>query len=896
MDGERSWQINNLFPCPLVNSSTCLLVNSPTNKEMKRLLPFCILLLSLWFCPLLADEQDSLISRITRYAEIVDNFSRQLPQENVYLQLDNTSYRQGDPVYFSCYVVTSQGLSASKLSKTLYVELLNPGGETVATCVLKINNGRCHGSFRLDRLPFYSGFYEIRAYTKYMLNFGGDVIFSRLFPVFDLPKTEGDFTEKKMDSRAAAVRYPMKREKAKKAKKLNVRFYPEGGNLVNGVTSNVAFEVTDAYGQPVHAEGVVKDSRDSLLCRFAVTREGRGVFAYTPPADGKAEATVTDGEGRQSTFQLPEAQETGVVMTVDNLSSADSIRIVLQQGRHTPPQLCGVAVLNRGNVEECYVAPLMYRKPRKEFKIDKRGFSAGVSRVVLFDATGKVMADRLIFLPEKNLLRISAHPDREEYEPLAPVKVDIAVADAAGNPVQTAFSLSVRDSRGEVDWHRNVLTDLLLMSEIKGYVHRPDYYFESDDEAHRQALDQLLMVQGWRRYSWEQMSGREPFELKYLPEQGIEVHGQVVSFVRGKPKGGVAVSSFLSRRGREDDEEADVLMNLFTADSLGRFAFVSDTLSGKWNMILSVAEKGKRKDYRILLDRLFSPAPRPYAYPELRVEQGDGNGSTEALSPAGELNPDSLYAAWDDSTGTDMTQRIHRLKEVTVKSEKGSPGEDIYYSRSTAVAYYDVPSELDDLKDRGEFVGEDINELLCKLNPKFFLRRGKEREYLNYGGKVPMFVINYEEAPYDTLDYFYYQLVRLGAIKAIYVSEDIRGMCTYADSRMSPIDVMEKYGCAVFIETYPEGKIPVDGGKGVRKTWLEGYSIPEEFYSPDYSTLPPAPDYRRTLYWNPEVTTDDKGQATVRFYNNTGCRRPHISVETVTADGRIGVFTSENTE
>jgi len=96
--------------------------------------------------------------------------------------------------------------------------------------------------------------------------------------------------------------------------------------------------------------------------------------------------------------------------------------------------------------------------------------------------------------------------------------------------------------------------------------------------------------------------------------------------------------------------------------------------------------------------------------------------------------------------------------------------------------------------------------------------------------------------------------------------------------------------CAVFIETYSEEEIPADDGKGIRKTWLEGYSAVKEFYSPDYSALPPEPDYRRTLYWNPMVTPDAIGKAKVIFYNNSSCKNFSISAETITSHGMIGIF------
>ena len=170
-------------------------------------------------------DMDSELSKLTPFMQALYGFSNAIPQEKVYLHFDNTSYYQGDDIWFKCYVVTAGLHQLSDLSKTLYVELLNPGGEVVGRRILKIENGQCHGDFTLNQLPFYSGFYEVRAYTKYMLNFGDDVIFSRLLPVFNKPETEGNFEEKAMLNygRWVGGNMPMKRERPEKGKALNVR-------------------------------------------------------------------------------------------------------------------------------------------------------------------------------------------------------------------------------------------------------------------------------------------------------------------------------------------------------------------------------------------------------------------------------------------------------------------------------------------------------------------------------------------------------------------------------------------------------------------------------------------------------------------------------------------------
>lgn len=244
---------------------------------------FVLLLFILSVLPYSSKAQmssDSLVQKIAGYVDAIQNFGDVLPQEKVYLHFDNTSYYQGDPIWFQCYVVTPGLNRPTELSKTLYVELLNPGGEIISKRVLPIRNGRCHSSFELTQLPFYSGFYEVRAYTKYMLNFGEEIIFSRVLPVFDKPANPGEYKEKNIQ-KYAVYKYPQTRKKAMKAKKVNLKFFPEGGNLVKGVPSQVAFEATDAYGNPITLFGRIINRRKEEIGHFATIHEGRGVFTYT---------------------------------------------------------------------------------------------------------------------------------------------------------------------------------------------------------------------------------------------------------------------------------------------------------------------------------------------------------------------------------------------------------------------------------------------------------------------------------------------------------------------------------------------------------------------------------------------------------------------------------------
>ncbi|MDR2038421.1 MAG: hypothetical protein LBQ60_10915, partial [Bacteroidales bacterium] len=820
----------------------------------------------------------------------IENFGNSLPQEKVYLHFDNTSYYQGDHIWFQCYTVTSGLNRPTQLSKTLYVELLNPGGEIIAKQVLPIRNGRCHGDFPLNHLPFYSGFYEIRAYTKYMLNFGEETIFSRIFPVFDQPQEAGNFEEKSIQ-KYTVYKYPQKRESVKKAKKVNLKFYPEGGNLIEGVPSHVAFEATDAYGNPLELSGTVLDKGKNEILSFATTHNGRGVFIYTPAEKGSQ--AIVNLDDKKYRFDLPDPIPQGFVMHVDNLSSKDSLFVMVRRNDRTPAEELGLAVISRGNI--FYYYQLDLEKSKVRFGIDKNDLPAGVSQVVLFDIAGRIVADRLVFAHNQvEQLSIHVRAEKETYQPFEPVELNFSIRNQSDKPVCTPLSVSVRDGMAEVEGRHTILTDLLLMSEIKGYVRHPSYYFESDDYEHRSALDQLLMVQGWRRYSWEYWSGTKPFELKYLPEQAIEVHGKVVTIGRRKPVPDVQVSSFLAKRG-EDEASGNTYIDIFDTDSMGRFAFLSD-ITGKWNLVLSVTDKGKKKDHQIVLDRVFSPSPAKYQLAEMQVNVVGSDGTGEAYgSPVDadtteNFDYEKFIRAYEDSLKRlRMDEKVHHIEEVVVKAKKRSREKDIFDNRSKSIAYYDVASEIDDIRDNGKYINKDINDLLVSMNPDFRRSISRGEEYVTYKGRAPLFVINYVPTMRSSiLDSIQHTILSLESIKSIYINEEIGIMNKYADPNIRGIDINKIYGCVVFIETHPEGKIPAKAGKGVRKTWLDGYSEVKEFYQPDYSALPKEEDYRRTLYWNPELIPDEEGNAKILFYNNSRCKKMKVSVETISTEGTIG--------
>lgn len=853
---------------------------------MKKTL-FLILLLS-FFCSSPSQAQnDSVVNKLVNYVRNVNDFTKYIPQEKVYLHFDNNSYYKGDDIWFKCYIVTSELNKAANLSKTLYVELLNPGGEIIDKKTLRIENGQCHGNLSLRNPVFYSGFYEVRAFTKYMLNFDEDAIFSRTFPVFDSPKNEGEY---KQEIEWTRNKYPEKRKAIKKGKKVNVSFYPEGGNLIFGVNSRIAFQATDEKGLPIPVEGVVINSEKEEIVRFSTSHQGRGVFSYTPT--GEKIKVKIKYKNKEHDVKMPEPLVSGYAMSINNPFQSDSISVGIKRNSETPADTLGIAVLSRGKVNGFHLVKLINDR-ELALNFSKEDLPGGISQVILFNKEGRILSDRLFFVSHDDQLIISQNQDKERYMPYDLVNMDFLVKDQIGNLVSTTFSLSVRDASDGITYKDNIWTNLLLSSEIKGYIDNPSYYFEKNDEEHWSHLDLLMQVQGWRRYIWNQMAGLEPFDLKWLPEQSITMKGHVRSLVKRVPKANVDVSLYMTEKDKEKEDRNVVVQNAKT-DSLGNFRVDCD-LDGRWDMVFVTQEKNKKKDYDVLFDRLFSPSARGYAPYETIVRKsevkGDGTVVDEELSDYSHL----FDSVPDDSISLGINQKVHRLKEVTVTVKRSRKEREREEHLSQANAFYNVMDGLDDIADNGGFVGDDIYAFLKNVNDNIMVVRGTECTYKH---KKLLYVVDNNGRSYAEGDSSFISdsapiaYLRLADVESIYLSDSPTLIMKFKPWSLTMEKALGVYGAVLFIETYKDERSRPKR-RGVRRTTLNGYSLQKEFYSPDYSILPKEADYRRTLYWNPNVKTDEQGKAKVQFYNNSTCRSMVISAETVTSEGIPGVYKPE---
>ena len=152
----------------------------------------------------------------------------------------------------------------------------------------------------------------------------------------------------------------------------------------------------------------------------------------------------------------------------------------------------------------------------------------GVNEVTLFDSDGRIWADRLFFVnhhDHDSLLITSDITPTRTLAPYEQTSVEVRLAKVTG---PATFSLSIHDTNTDEPTYDdgNLMTDLLLSSDLRGFVARPAHYFEADDALHRRHLDLLMMVQGWRKYKWMELADATR-EMRYQPETALTLEGAV---------------------------------------------------------------------------------------------------------------------------------------------------------------------------------------------------------------------------------------------------------------------------------------------------------------------------------------------------------------------------------
>ena len=841
---------------------------------------------------------------LLRFAGNIHQFNSIFPQEKVYLQFDNTSYYTGETIWYKAFVVNASTLQRAE-SKVLYVDFISPTGVVLEQQKLKIVGGQADGTIILvdgstsqarevrGTMNYPSGFYEIRAYTNYMLNFNPETIFSRVFAVYERPKMEGYYFEESPVIKLHKTDLNEPRPEPEKLRRINCTFYPEGGHLVKGQPNRVAFKVTDDTGLGIDAKGTV----DGTRTKVSTQHDGMGSFTVTP-GDRRISVTLTL-DGKNHTFTLPAAEKEGISMIVTQ-GSKDKLTIELNNTPSLTGKTLGMALTCRGEIVDFCTIETGQGRTQTTRSMD--GIPEGVCRINIFDADGTLYASRALYHHSQALKipRIEVTPDKKEYAPFERINLKFQLKDGQGNPFRDRFCLSVRDTRGQ----GNILADdlrtsLLLSSDLKGYIENPSWYFDTNDADRDAALDLLMLVQGWERYDWQTITGQKEYRERHRVERSLTLNGWIMNSNGRKPLKDVEVLAALT-----PTDKSQLETYTYTTDTSGYFGFdIGVEYYGKARFTIDAHAKRNRligPSARIVFDRSMLPAIRAYQPQEL-VFTG--------LTPASAKGKKRKKEADKYPTIIDIDKGI-LLPDVDIEEERVLTD---YYAFNA----YDVVKDVEVELDKGEYSTDLYGYLVEKgYSVSHILRRVIVSGLMEMMDTLMLCINGFEPFFYvhDSHNYLHTgRFVSSSAddrleidtkdIKSIMIYDrpmwlwDIYQNCPlymdYLNKTMQNIDFERltadrRLLIDVLIKEPEELSTRDDRFKiNKRITTVDGYTSPYAFYAPEYPNGPIAGDvdYRRTLYWNPNVISDSIGQASVEFYNNSITEHFNVSAAGITPSG-----------
>lgn len=915
---------------------------------MKRITLFYALVCTVWN---ISAQSHKDIASVDSLATRVERFGTGLPQEKVYLHIDNTCYFVGDTIWYKAYVTRSDKGWLTDLSKIMYVELLTPDGYLVERQQLKMEDGTAHGAFTLTD-SLYAGYYELRAYTRWMLNFGRhehphskytedmfynkqmakdffrdyDKLYSRVFPVFDHPKETGRYA-KDMTLR------PMRRYyKARKGKpEIDLRFYPEGGHLIEGTDGHVAFEINDEEGKHLDAELSIIDSDGKEVARTRTLNRGRGVFTLTDMKPDEKYKARLHYQGYDYEVKLPEVEKEGYALHVERKDSV--LRMIIQGSTESKEEL-GIQIQCNG-VSKAFrkLSPADMRKDTVD--IFWASLPTGVNQITVFNGEGRIYADRLFFVNHHDYDQplINIEGIKQEYTPFELIELRMKLFRHHDADV----SLAIRDHATDETTYDNgtMLTEMLLASEIKGFVENPGWYFEADDSLHRHALDLLMMVQGWRRHDWRMMAGLEHTQFEFLPEKIQTLSGSVhqtyslleetdygdsvyIPFIDSSvpiyttardyhlyPDMYAPMAKVLTLQDlygpliKEMKKEVNVsasfiqdrdIVDVSQTTQKGKFYMPSAVVNDNYILFLSASDSTKSEKYKrrikkkgfmdeqaypefyVKLDPFFPVFPKPYSYYQ--------DATFEDKIPL------------QDTSSTDaFTGR--ELNTVTVRSKRGGLRKLDPCKPALVVDAYEAFNLAADYGLNGGM--HDWRTFSRQVATAFFGDMGMDRHFYlqeRYDGKVLDFKPEHRRQSEVSMSMSNVQMGkyrRLRHLNKLYIYTDYvpREQGSWKYSQTHQPDVVIDYRL-----------LPNDGVRPSyrdRRYAAKGFSLCTEFYSPDYSKkpLPDAKDYRRTLYWTPKVIFDDKGEAVIHLYNNSKKTVITVEAEGITPDGKPVVWKTD---
>jgi hypothetical protein len=666
-----------------------------------------------------------------------------------------------------------------------------------------------------------NGNYKFRAYTSWMKNFSPDFYFEKAITLINPLKSPEAIVA------ATAPAY-------------DIQFFPEGGSLVSGLKSKVAFKAVGQNGKSVSLAGIVIDQHNDTVARFKSLKFGMGSFSFTPAANNTYKAIIKIDDNAPITKDLPEINSQGYVMTLTDDGSGQ-LNITVKTNDNVGGSIYLFAH-TRQTVKDAEIADV--NSGTAHFTISKNTLGEGISHITVFNSAKQPVCERLYFKRPAQQLFIDAKTDQQQYDLRKKVNVSVLAKDPSGKALNADLSIAVYriDSLQAID-RSDIFSYLWLNSDLKGNIESPGYYFKNADAETDEALDNLMLTQGWRKFQWAQILENKAVGFNYLPEySGHIITARIVNSDNGAPAKNIM--SYLGIPGKR--------VQLYTSksDSLGHLLYNTKDFYGPSEII---AQTNQLIDSTYRID-ILSPFSEQY---------------TKTVLPKFEFTNDMAKALQEHSLGIQVLNvysgnMLRRYYDPIIDSSAfyGKPHKT--YKLDDYVRFTTMEEDLREYVSEDNIVNSKGNFHIKVLNDRGFLDGGDPMVLLD---GVPVFNIN----KVFTIDPLKVRKLEVINERYFYGPSEEEGIFSFTTYK----------GDLGGVELDPHAVV-ID---------YEGLQLQREFYSPVYDTEARSasriPDFRNVLYWSPTVATQDKGG--VSFYTSDEPGKYVGVVQGITSKGDAGV-------
>src|SRR5664280_78959 len=388
--------------------------------------------------------------------------------EKVYLHIDRDSYYPGDDIWFKAYLIDASERLLSSNSINLHVELISPDSKIIDNRVIKLENGLGNGDFKLAE-KLQSGRYRLRAYTNYMRNFGDQLFFNKEITVINSSDAVKVFSD-------SSTRISNKPE---------IRFFPEGGSLVENVTSVIAFKAEGSQGNSFDVSGVIYSSSGEKVTEFKSTHNGMGTFLLKPGAGLRYYALNRNQSGDSDRYEIPESMTKGVVLNVSK-NDSDEILLTFKTNSETLPLVLNgdlsLAVSEHNEVLKTF--SFRMKSLNSFLNIPVNDLPDGIVQLTLTGPGSMPLCERLVYIQNREDIKIDLGTDKSIYNQRdsVSVKVSLKVNSPMSENAFLSFS-ATKDISGDSspEFPSTISSWFLLESDIRGPVEDPSCYFDSSN-------------------------------------------------------------------------------------------------------------------------------------------------------------------------------------------------------------------------------------------------------------------------------------------------------------------------------------------------------------------------------------------------------------------------------